>query len=582
MDAHLSQLLLAQPAWLMGALPTMPTFTMAAQSPPIPGAGLHPADWLVLAAYIVVLVLAGWWAARRSRASSASDYFLAGRHMPVWAIAISMLATAQSAATFIGVPQDAYDGSLTYLSASLGSVLAAVLLAACVIPAYYRAGVSTPYQLLTSAFGPSIKLAACVAYLIGRVFASGARIYVGAIPLMLVIAPPGPDGQVSTLALCGVIAAFMVFAVLYTLRGGLASVIWTDIVQVIVYVGAAAVALIVLLRLIPGDLSSLLDALRSPAAGGGSKLELVRVGLASDAPPVAEGARPLTTFLGVDLTSPFTLITALTGWTLLNLAAFGTDQDLVQRLLTCKDARRGSLSTVASALVSLPVVFLFACVGLLLYVFYNEPGLMGRPTPGYAAGDSAQIFLKFALYELPAGAAGLIFAGVIAAGPAGVNASLNSMASTFIADVYRPHLAPKRDESHYVVAGRWAVAFFGVVLGAFAILCVFWRQASGENVITFVLGVMAFAYAGLLAIFFTTLFTRRGSPVSCLAALATGFLVVLVLQPTVWPIVTSWTNWTQEHLSSIRLAAPWRLTLATLLATGVCLLGSRRRENATG
>lgn len=476
------------------------------------GAMLHGWDWVVIGAYIALIVGAGLWAQWRTTNANAADYFLAGRRIPVWAVAVSTLATAQSAATFVGVPQDAYDGNITYLSASIGAIVASLVLAWFFIPAYYRLGVATPYQLLEARFGPGARTATGLAYLAGRVFASGARVYVGAIPVAVAISSGDPQADLGgTIAL--VIGVFMVFSILYTLWGGLESVIWTDVVQVAVYLGAALLVFVLLARSIPASWSEIVGALRVGGEGGSSKLTIVNPGLDTSRTP------------WINFGTPFTLVTALTGWVLLNLAAFGTDQDLTQRLLACRSAAEGSRSVIASTLLGIPVVCVFAAVGLLLWVFYNRPDLMGRPTPAYVQGDTARVFLKYALHELPAGAAGLVIAGVLAAGPAGVNASLNTMAGTVINDFYKPRLAPGKPDGHYVKAGRWAVVGWGLVLWAFAVVCIWWQRESGENIINFVLGVMGFAYAGLLAVFLTALFTRRGTTASAVLAMLVGFFV---------------------------------------------------------
>lgn len=531
------------------------------------GAMLHSWDWLVIGAYIALIVGAGVWAQWRTTQKSATDYFLAGRRIPVWAVAVSTLATAQSAATFVGVPQDSYDGNLTYLSASIGAIVASVVLAWVFIPAYYRLGVATPYQLLETRFGPGARTATGLAYLVGRVFASGARVYVGAIPVAVAMSADDPKADLSvTIAM--VIGVFMVFSILYTLWGGLESVIWTDVVQVCVYLGAAVVVLVLLARSIPASTGEILAALGDGGSDGTSKLKVLDVGID-------------TTRTGwINLGTPFTLVTALTGWVLLNLAAFGTDQDLTQRLLTCKSAAEGSRSVIASTLLGIPVVCIFAAVGLLLWVFFNRPDLMGRPTPAYVQGDTARVFLKYALHELPAGAAGLVIAGVLAAGPAGVNASLNTMAGTVVNDFYKPRVAPGKSDGHYVKAGRWAVVGWGLVLWAFAVACIWWQRESGENIINFVLGVMGFAYAGMLAVFVTALFTKRGTTWSVILAMAVGFAVVLALQPTVWAAWTSWTEWTKTNLSGIMIAGPWRLVFGTLIALPVCMLPRGRGERA--
>jgi SSS family transporter len=530
-----------------------PIFTLGLDS------ALRSADWFVLALYAALLVGAGWWFSRRG-ASTTRGYFLADGRMPVWAVAISMLATVQSAATFVGVPEDAMQGDLTYLSTNIGGLIASCIVAYCFIPVYYRLGVSTPYQLLETRFGPGAKVAASGMYLIGRVFATGARIYVGAIPVALAL-----FGDISPHTLVPVIAAFMIFAFLFTLRGGLTSVIWTDILQVGVYMGAAIVAGVLLWTQIPASPSEVLDALGSGGANGSSKVRVLELGFGSG---------------GIDFTKPFTLLTAVTGWTLLMLAAFGTDQDLTQRLLTCPDARRGARSTIASVLVGIPAVMIFSGIGLLLWVIATRPDLMGRPTPAHLQGEAKGLLVAHALREMPGGVAGLLLAGVLAAGPAGVNASLNSMAGTFINDFYKPLLAPGRSEAHYIRTSRMSVGAWALILGMFAVVCIWWQRASGENIINFVLGVMTFAYAGLLGVFLTAIFTKRGSAVSAITAMVVGFCVIFLMQPSVWNWWTALVDAEHDVFPKMNLASPWRLVIGAAAATCVCLLARGRGGRA--
>lgn len=522
--------------------------------------GFQWADWAVLAAYFFLLIGTGAYFAARAKRNT-TDYFLGGRSMPVWAVAISMLATAQSAATFVGVPEAAYNGNLTYLSTNLGGMLAAIILAAIFIPRYYTLRVSTPYQLLEARFGRGAKLASSWAYMIGRVFASGARVYVGAIPVAWAVFGAGPEG-VSSEHLTYSIIAFMIFGVIYTLAGGISSVIWTDVFQVCVYLGAAIVAAIVIYARLPYSFTECIQALSTGGVDAitrvpdnSSKLLIFDLGLTFSKPN-----------LGFDPAAEYTLLTAFTGWTLVTLASHGMDQDLVQRLLTCNNARKGSWSVISGVLIGIPVVLLFLVVGLLLWLHTRSS--IGVPPKG------SDVFLKYILSGMPIGAAGLMIAGVLAAGPAGINASLNSMASTFVEDVYKPEV-PNRDERHYVRVGRLATAGWGVLMGAFALFCVYWQQESREEILPFVLGVMGFAYAGLLGIFITALFTKRGNEYTAIAALIVGFAVVLLLQPAIW-------SWLARHLSfpdalaTLKLASPWRLLVGASISTLVCIAGTPR------
>lgn len=536
----------------------------------VASASLVAADWVVLGLYFVLLAGSGayfTWRARRLARDGATAYFNAGHTMPVWAVAVSILATAQSAATFVGAPEQSFNGDLAYLTTSLGSLVAAVVLAKVFIPAYYRLGVTTPYQLLEHRFGPGAKLTASWAYMIGRVFASGARVYVGALPVSLAV-----FGDIHPTHVAIAVVAFMIFGTLYTLAGGISSVIWTDVLQVAVYMGAAVVAIVILWMKVPGD--------------AGDVYRVLADGLTRDGPgPSKLGFGPLGVGPGgVDFATPITLVTTLTGFVLIALASHGTDQDLVQRMLTCKDGRHGARSVVFGILVGVPAVAVFLALGLLLWVYFvsaigpgHEAVYLSRRADGRIAGD--EVFLRFILNEMPAGAAGLMIAGVMAAGPAGINASLNSMASTLVSDVYRP-ARPGRSEGHYLAVSRWSVVGWGVVLGVFALVCIVWRQHAQQDIINFVLSVMTFAYAGLLGVFGTALFTRRGSTGSAIAAMVVGFVVVLLLRTEVWAWWTSLTPWTRTHLSGVKLAWPWHLVIGVAMSMAVCCVG--RRPAAAG
>ena len=519
-------------------------------------AGLQAADWLVIAGYFALLAGTGTYFAWRAKAKgvgSANDYFTGGHTMPVWAVAFSILATAQSAATFTGVPQQAYDGNLAYLATNLGGLAAVTILAMVFIPAYYRQRVTTPYQLLETRFGPGAKQAAGWAYLVGRVFASGSRVFIGAVPVAMAMFGDIEPGHMAI-----AISAFMVFGIIYTLAGGITSVIWTDVVQVAVYVGAAAVGVALLASKITVPWADVFDAWNAGGANGSSKLMMLPSGLT-----------PSGSF---DWSSEINLPTILTGFVLITLASHGTDQDLVQRMLTCRSAAKGSWSVVSGLLVGIPTVALFLAWGLLLWVYYKRPDMMGM-TPIAPPASSSKLVMDFVLGELPrvaSGAAGLMICGVMAAGPAGINSGLNSMASTFVADMYRPRVQG-RDESHYVLVSRLAVVVCGLILGGFAMLCITWFSGSGQTIIGFVLGVMNFAYAGLLGVFFVALFSTRGTTASVVAALITGAGVVAVLRPEIWFWWTSQAG-LDAQWTTFRLAWPWQLVAGTAAATVICAI----------
>lgn len=511
---------------------------------------LVAADWVVLCGYFAVLIAAGLWFARKNRGADSKTFFQGGGNAPVWVIAVSFLATAQSAATVLGAPEDAYKGDLRYLSTNIGGILAAIVLATWFIPAYYRLGVTTPYQLLEHRFGPGAKIAASCMYMLGRVLASGARVFVGAVPVAMAIFGTGP-GELEASHIGVAIVVFMAFGALFTLAGGLSSVIWTDVIQVAVYVGGALAVIYFLWNAIGGDAGTVLRAVEHGGPDGGSKLRFLSLGW--------EGPG------GFSFKEPFTLITACSGWLLLLLAAYGTDQDLVQRLLATENARKGSLSIITGVFAGIPTVLIFAIIGVLLWVYYQRPEVTGRMAPAYLSGSTGDVFLKFTLHELPGGMAGLVLAGVMAAGPAGINSSLNSMASTFVTDLYRP-LRPGRADHHYVTVGRWATAGWAIILCLFALVCIAWKRANNESILDFVLGVMSFAYTGMLGVFFTALFTRRGNTISAVAALIAGVVAVTLMQPAVLARLLD------RPVAEVTFAAPWRMVIGTIITTCIAML----------
>ena len=514
-------------------------------------------DWATMGCYGLVLLLSGLWLGRKKQAGT-EDYFLAGRAMPAWAVAVSILATSLSAATFIGAPEQAYRGDLTYLTMNVGAILGAVFVALVLLPAFYRYRVATVYEFLERRFGTKAKVASSWTFMIGRVFASGARIFIAALPASLIL-----FGDLEPAHVWPAIAALTLAGVLYTLAGGVRSIIWSDVIQAVVFVGAAVAACWLLLQKIPLSIGEIVTVLGGPSGSVSSKLTVIDLGLDLTKPG-----------LGFNPSARYTLLTALTGLTLLNIGAYGTDQDLAQRMLTCRSAKEGSWSVISGILVQIPVIALFLAIGSLLSIFYLRPDLMGAAAPSYTVDDSRQIFLSFILEEMPAGMPGFMMAGLFAAGLSSLNSALNAMASSFVNDWYR-NAFPGQGERHYLRVGRCAVAGWGVVLGGFAMVCVYWQQAAEQSLIDFSLSVMTFAYAGLVAVFLTAALTSRGNGASVVLALASGFCSVLLLQPRIWR------TWAPLAWQPLRIAFPWQLLIATAIATAVCCLGRREARRAS-
>ena len=503
-------------------------------------------DWGILASYVAILAAAGYFSTKRNM-QNADDYFLASHHAPTWLVAVSVLSTVQSAATFLGVPDNSFRGNYTYLASTIGALLAAWFVAKILIPRFYAIGATTVYELLEQRFDVTARRAAGAMYLLGRIFASGARLYLAAIAVSMIMFLDVEPQHI-------VVASFtlLIFGLAFTFVGGLNSVIWSDLVQVVLYVGAAIMVLVFLLVKIPAPLPEIVNSLTMSPAG--DKTQIID--------------------WSFNFTAPFSIFAAITGLALLNIGNSGLDQDTTQRLLACDSAKHGSRALYASVWASIPVILLFLVIGSLLHIFYERPDLMGSNGSEVVQtfqGEKITVFMHFILSEIPPGLRGLVTVGVIAA--AAINSGLISMAAVWINDFYRPWKERRGEhrEKHFILAGRVTTVFLGLALFAMSILCYYWQRYSSLPLLEFVLGVMAFAYSGLLGVYFTAIFTSRGSSTSVIAALIAGFVTILTFQ-----------GYVVDNLGLPQvmktIAFPWQLCLGTIVATAVCLIGSQSKS----
>ncbi|MEM0929127.1 MAG: sodium:solute symporter [Pseudomonadota bacterium] len=511
------------------------------------GTGFGVADWLVLAAYLLGSVGLGWWLSQRG-AQTSKDYFLASGSMPVWLIAFSVLATTQSAATFLGGPDTGFRGDYTYLAGTLSMVLASLGVSRFLLPRFYALQVTTVYELLNQRYGPVAMRAAGGMYLLGRVLANGSRLFMAALAVAMILFLRVDGGTI-------LIATILItiLGLILTIGGGLRSVITSDAIQFGVYVGAAVIVLILILSRLGLSSGELISALALPPVGD-NKL----------------------TFLDFSfrLDDPFTVPAVITGVALLNLGNFGLDQDTTQRLLAAKDAQHAGKAIMWASLGALPIVFIFLSIGQLLHIFYERTDLTGLE-PAAEAVEATTVFMRYILSELPTGLRGLCGAAVLAAAVSTLTSGLNSMASVAVKDFYEP-LVKRGAAFDAVRAGRIAMTVIAVVLLLTALLCYYWQQSTDLPLLEFALQVMVFAYAGLIGVFAAAIFTARGSETSIVAALAAGFLFVLIGDPAFGGSLGVPAAFTS-------MAFPWKLTLGSLVSFGVAVLpaGSNAKEDLT-
>lgn len=516
-------------------------------------------DWVVVGGYFALMFLVGSLTGKRRRQSS-EEYFLGNRSLPAVAVALSFVATSLSAATFYTVPDEVYRGDITYLGTYLGAFLAVFVVALLFVPRLYRAGTVTIYGYLGQRYGEPAVIAVSLTFLFGRMLASGSRLFVAALPLCLLMFGtdhPTHKQQVVAICLIGLVGTS------YTMAGGVRAVVWTDAIQLLLVIGTAGLSIGILLHRIPLDVGGIMHALAQPgtAASGASKLRLI---------DTAAGPN-----------NPFSIWAICFGMVFLHMAVYGVDQDFAQRFLITKSPVRGGVSMIASQFVGVAVVSMFMLIGLLLYIFYRRPDLMGAAAPRYAPdGKPAMAYPIFLLQELPSLLSGLAIAGFFAIAQGSMDSAINAMASSAVADVYYPlrrRAGAAVDQTAISHAPRIAVISMGVLMTAFAAGCVFLFNPRTTTLLNFVLGIMTFAYAGMLAVFITALFTRRGSNWSVIAALATGVVTVALLHPDILPWLTA------GRISPLaRLAWPWWMPIGTGVSLVVCLMGRKTPGKSSG
>jgi SSS family transporter len=451
-------------------------------------------DVAVLAAYLAATMGIGLYAARRSRGMEA--YFRAGRSIPWWAAGLSVIATETSAATFIGVPGVAFaaTGNLTYLQLALGALLARFVIGRVFLPAFYRTNAFTVYDFVDRRFGPLSRTATAALFLVGRSLGDGVRLLIAAVALAY--AWPAIPLEVAILAVAAI-------TVLYTVLGGIRAVVWTDVMQGIVFTVGAAAALWVAIERTPGGAQAVLDFARE-----GGKLRLFD--------------------LSPDPEKTFTLWTALLGASFLGLASHGTDQDMAQRLLTCRDAKASGRGVLFSAFLLFPTVGVFLAIGIALAATYS------LAPPAYDLPEKADyVFPIFVGRELPPVVSGLVVAAILAAAMSTLSSALQSLTSATVVNLVRPfsrRFSSLDDDAQVRVSKRVAVGYSLLVIGIAIVAAEIHKAQPGARLLDYALAVFGYTYGGMLGLFLLGLFTREGRDGWNLLAVAAGVLAVVALK----------------------------------------------------
>jgi SSS family transporter len=458
--------------------------------------GFSGIDYAVLALYLVGITIFGTLFRRSQR--TVKDYFIGAKNTHWVVISLSIVATETSTLTLIGVPALAYStfarpeqgGNFTYLQVVLGYIVARVIISLLLIPAYFRGDLLTAYELLRRRFGPKAKNFAASLFLIMRALAEGVRVFAASLVLSAVLGTsfPGlPHLWLWSIVIVGLLT------LIYTFEGGIAAVIWTDLIQLIIYIGGSLLAAYELLHLVPGGWTTV----------------------------VAE-ARPTNKFqvfsFILDFKVPFTFWAGLLGGTFLTMASHGTDQLLVQRLLTCRNRRDSQKALIFSGFVVFFQFFLFLTIGVMLFAYYKAYPL------SVALQSNDQIFPTFIVQRLPHGISGLVIAAIFAAAMSNLSGSLNSLSSTTVLDFYKPLIRPSVGETQLLKLSRWFTAAWGVVLIAIAMVARKWG-----SVFTAGLTIASLVYGPMLGAFLLGVLTKRANQIGVMSGMATslGFMSLI-------------------------------------------------------
>ena len=460
------------------------------------------ARWIDIAVIVAYLAAITWFGAQfRSSQRTLRDYFLGGKTAPWWAIALSIVSAETSTLTVIGTPPLAFRGNYAFLQLVFGYLLARLVIVTFFLPAYFRGEMYTAYELMRVRFGERIRRLTAAAFLVLRALAEGVRVFAVSIVISIILGA----GETAS------IAVILCLTLFYTYEGGLTAVIWTDVVQMALYVAGAIVSLVLLLHQIPGGWGHV-----AAVAGPLGKMQVFDFRLAA---PAEFFARTYSFWAGI------------LGGCFLTTASHGTDQLIVQRLLAARDCRQSQAALLASWVVIFIQFTLFLAIGTCLFVVYQEHG------------DAAPAVLDrlYPLYiwrSLPPGVAGLVMAAILAAAMSNLSAALNSLASTTVLDLWKPIIGNKlggsASDATWLARSRYATVGWGIVLMGVALLARQWG-----NVLHAGLSIASIVYGSLLGVFLLGLFTRRVGEIAAMCGMSVG-LVLLLYVRFATPIAFTW------------------------------------------
>ncbi|MGH7679307.1 MAG: sodium:solute symporter [Gemmatimonadaceae bacterium] len=442
-------------------------------------------DIAVIAAYLIGTTLLGIWVGRRQK--DAKDYFVAGRNIPWWAVMFSVVASETSALTFISIPGLAYTTNLGFLQIAAGYILGRIVVAYTLLPRYYEGELVTAYALLEKRFGLATRRFTSIVFMVTRGMADAVRVFATAIPIALILNGVVPRQYVMPTA----VLILGTLTVIYTYKGGMRAVVWTEILQATVYILGGVSAAIILGREVPGGWDAILE-----VAGEANKLDV------------------LSFYTGFD--QPHTIFAGLIGGAFLAMASHGADQLIVQRLLSSRSLRDARMALIGSGIVVFVQFTLFLLVGIGLWAFFTGRAF---PTPD-------AIFPTFIIDEMPHGLVGLLLAAILAATMSTHSGAINSLAAASTHDIYLPLTGRAADDPRTLKVGKTFALIWGIVLTGGALL---FPDNQQTPVVVIALSIASFTYGALLGGFFLAIFWKRARQRDAILGMSVGIAAMAMI-----------------------------------------------------
>ncbi len=461
--------------------------------------GFTTLDYVIVVLYLVAMAGIGLFAGGRQ--SSSRDYFLGKKDIPWWAACLAIVATETSTLTFISIPGLAYATNLNFLQVTIGYLLGRVVVSFILLPAYARGDLTTAYQFLAGRFGGSMRSVTSITFMFTRVLADGVRLFATAIPLTILLKGWNtftgvPDQQiyiVAILVLAGITLS-------YTFIGGVRAVIWTDVVQMFIYLGGAIGAIAVIASSLDWSFGTI------PL----EKISVLNTGFSL-------GWKEF-------LSTPYTLPASLLGGAVLSMASHGTDQIIVQRLFTVRTLAGSQKALIGSGVLVILQFLLFLLIGVLLSSFYH-----GQSLSGLGLTKTDEIFPMFIIQSMPSGLSGIIIAGLLAAAMSTLSGSVNSLAATSMNDIYIPLRKGEIGVKKGLLVSRLLTLWWCVVLVGLAI---YFITNTSTTLVELALGIASVTYGGLLGTFLLGVLSPRIRQGDAMIGFASGIAIMIVVVTT--------------------------------------------------